>query len=73
MSPEDDMYNLAIVEDEDSYAQQLVSFVNQYQAESGNYFKITRFTDGDQIVQGYKGQFDIILMDIEKIKIKNGK
>ena len=31
------MYNLAIVEDEDSYAQQLVSFVNQYQAESGNY------------------------------------
>ena len=65
MSPEDEMYNLAIVEDEDSYAQQLVAFVNQYQAESGNYFKITRFTDGDQIVEGYKGQFDIILMDIE--------
>ena len=71
MSPEDDMYNLAIVEDEDSYAQQLVSFVNQYQAESGNYFKITRFTDGDQIVQGYKGQFDIILMDIE-MKLMDG-
>lgn len=59
------MYNLAIVEDEDSYAQQLVEFVNRYQTESGNYFKITRFTDGDQITEGYKGQFDIILMDIE--------
>ncbi len=65
------MYNLAIVEDEDSYAQQLVAFVNQYQTESGNYFKITRFTDGDQIVQGYKGQFDIILMDIE-MKLMDG-
>ena len=65
------MYNLAIVEDEDSYAQQLVEFVGRYQEESGNYFKITRFTDGDQIVEGYKGQFDIILMDIE-MKLMDG-
>ena len=40
------MINLAIVEDEDSYADQLVEFVNKYQQESGNYFKITRFKDG---------------------------
>ncbi len=65
------MYNLAIVEDEDSYAQQLVEFVDRYQAESGKYFKITRFTDGDQIVEGYNGQFDIILMDIE-MKLMDG-
>jgi DNA-binding LytR/AlgR family response regulator len=65
------MYNLAIVEDEDSYAQQLVEFVNKYQAESGNYFKITRFSDGDQITEGYKSQFDIILMDIE-MKLMDG-
>ena len=59
------MYRLAIVEDEDSYAAQLIEYVNQYQTESGNYFKITRFTDGDEITNGYKCQFDIILMDIE--------
>lgn len=59
------MITLAIVEDEDSYASQLVEYVNRYQAESGHYFKITRFSDGDEITNGYKGQFDIILMDIE--------
>ena len=65
------MIELAIVEDEDSYAAQLVEFVNRYQSESGNYFKITRFTDGDEITNNYKGQFDIILMDIE-MKLMDG-
>ena len=65
------MINLAIVEDEDSYAQQLTEFIQKYQAESGNYFKITRYKDGDEITNGYKGQFDIILMDIE-MKLMDG-
>lgn len=59
------MVNLAIVEDEDSYAAQLLEFIETYRKESGNTFKITRFRDGDEIASGYKGQFDIILMDIE--------
>ena len=59
------MINLAIVEDEDTYAAQLTEFVEKYQAESGNSFKITRFRDGDEITNGYKSCFDIILMDIE--------
>jgi DNA-binding LytR/AlgR family response regulator len=65
------MINLAIVEDEDSYADQLTEFVNRYQQESGNHFKITRFRDGDEITNGYKSQFDIILMDIE-MKLVDG-
>ena len=65
------MIQLAIVEDEDSYAQQLTEFVNKYQSESGHYFKITRFRDGDEITNGYKGKFDIILMDIE-MKLMDG-
>ena len=65
------MFQLAIVEDEDSYAEQLIAFVEKYQAESGNYFKVTRFTDGDEITNGYKSQFDIILMDIE-MKLMDG-
>ncbi len=65
------MINLAIVEDEDSYASQLTEYINKYQEESGNYFKITRFSDGDEITNGYKGQFDIILMDIE-MKLMDG-
>ena len=65
------MINLAIVEDEDSYAQQLTEFIQKFQEESGNYFKVTRFSDGDEITNGYKGQFDIILMDIE-MKLMDG-
>ena len=47
------MFQLAIVEDEDSYAAQLIEYIDQYQTESGNYFKVTRFTDGDEITNGY--------------------
>ena len=65
------MINLAIVEDEDSYAQQLTEFVNRFQGESGKTFKITRFKDGDEITNGYRGQFDVILMDIE-MKLMDG-
>ena len=65
------MVNLAIVEDEDSYAEQLTEFINKFQAESGNTFRITRFRDGDEIVTGYRGNFDVILMDIE-MKLMDG-
>ena len=65
------MIQLAIVEDEDSYAKQLTEYVNKYQSECGKTFKITRFRDGDEITNGYKGQFDIILMDIE-MKLMDG-
>jgi DNA-binding LytR/AlgR family response regulator len=65
------MINLAIVEDEDSYAQQLSEYIEKYQSESGNQFKITRFKDGDEITNGYRSQFDIILMDIE-MKLMDG-
>ena len=65
------MISLALVEDEDTYAQQLMDFINRYQAESGTFFKITRFKDGDEITNGYRGQFDIILMDIE-MKLMDG-
>ncbi len=65
------MISLAIVEDEDSYAAQLEEFINKYQKESGSCFKITRFKDGDEITNGYKSKFDIILMDIE-MKLMDG-
>lgn len=65
------MINLAIVEDEDSYAKQLTEYIEKYQSESGNMFKVTRFKDGDEITNGYKPVFDIILMDIE-MKLMDG-
>ena len=59
------MIRLAIVEDENLYAKTLMDYLERYQKESRNEIMVTRFTDGDGLVHGYQGQFDIILMDIQ--------
>lgn len=47
------MITIAIVEDEDSYAEQLKDYINEYQKELGQRFKTIRFSDGDEIVEKY--------------------
>lgn len=59
------MLNVAIVEDDALYAKQLEEYLRKYEAEHKEPIEITVFSDGDQIVQKYRSQFDIILMDIE--------
>lgn len=59
------MIKVAIVEDEIQYANQLTDFLHQYGQEMGEVFDITHFSDGDSIVNKYKAQFDIILMDVQ--------
>lgn len=59
------MIQIAIVEDEQACAKQLEQYLERYAMESKQQFQITIFHDGDEIVENYRGQFDIILMDIE--------
>ena len=59
------MITIAIVEDEEAYAKQLTEYIEKYQQESGRRFRVIRFTDGDEIVEKYTGEYDIILMDIQ--------
>ena len=59
------MIKIAIVEDNRQYAEQLETYLRQYEAEFAESFDITAFSDGDAIVSTYQSQFDIILMDIE--------
>lgn len=59
------MISIAIVEDEKMYAEQLAEYLHQYENDNGELFDITVYSDGDQIVNKYKSQFDIILMDVE--------
>ena len=53
------------MEDEDGSAEQLQEFLSQYEREMGVQIKCERFRDGDEIAENYKGNFDIILMDIQ--------
>lgn len=59
------MLRIAIVEDELIYAKQLEGFLRQFGEERQEMFEINLFTDGDEIVENYRAQFDIILMDIQ--------
>lgn len=59
------MIRVAIVEDDKNYAERLKKYIVRYEEESGKRFQITWFKDGEDIVENYKADYDIILMDIE--------
>lgn len=59
------MLHIAIVEDEDLYAQQLWDYIRRFETERKLEIQVTRFTDGDEIIENYRSDFDVILMDIQ--------
>ncbi len=59
------MLRLAIVEDDQTYRNEFKAYLSQYEKETGETFQIVEFTDGDGILQNYKSDYDIILMDVE--------
>ena len=58
------MIRIALVEDDEAYRSEFLGYLKKYEEESGQHFHITVFTDGDEIVNGYKAEYDLILMDI---------
>ena len=59
------MIRIAIVEDEDMWADVLLDHLHRYEKETGVSFDIRRFRDGYEITDPYPGDLDVILMDIE--------
>ena len=59
------MFQVAIVEDDVQYRDQLEAYIRKYETESGESFGIRMFSDGDEIVDHYAGNYDIIFLDIE--------
>lgn len=60
-----EMVRIALVEDDDGYRQVLTEYLRKYEQESREKFRLSLFADGDEIVEGYSAEYDIILMDIE--------
>ena len=58
------MYRIAIVEDEKRQVQTLIHFLHQYEKENMVDFQLDFFSDGDEIVEKYGCNYDLILMDI---------
>lgn len=59
------MIRVAIAEDEESYRQQIKEFAWRFSKETGTDMEIAEFTDGMQLVQNYKGAYDVIFLDIQ--------
>ena len=58
------MIHIALVEDEEAYRKEFLGYLQQYEKESGRQFRMSVFTDGDEILSSYKADYDLILMDI---------
>lgn len=63
------MYHIAIVEDAREFCEQLQSYLKQYEEENQLRFQISTFYDGAEILEDYKQNYDLILMDIEMPKV----
>ena len=59
------MIHIAVVDDEDIYVEQLKEYLNRYQMEKNRDIHVTRFRDGDEIIETYAGNYDVILLDIQ--------
>jgi DNA-binding LytR/AlgR family response regulator len=59
------MIKIAIVEDEITYQSQLIEYLGRFETERGEDIEIVTYSDGDEIVENYQAQFDIILMDVQ--------
>ena len=59
------MLHIAIVEDEERYAAELEEFIRRYGEETSRQISVTHYQDGEDLVEDYRGGFDILLMDIQ--------
>ena len=59
------MLRLAIVDDDAAYRAEIKTMLSRYEKEYGESFQITEYTDGDELIENYRSDFDIILLDVE--------
>ncbi len=59
------MLRIALVEDEKQYRREISGLLEQFSKDHDTEFEITEYGDGETLVENYKGQFELILLDIE--------
>lgn len=64
MLSEGKMYNIAVIEDEEKSFKTLQHGLARYESETGNSFRIYRFTDAELFLTNYKPSYEIVFMDI---------
>lgn len=59
------MIRVIIAEDDPQCYAQLEQFLNDYSRESGQTFHITHYSNGEDLVEHYKPEFDLLLLDVD--------
>ncbi len=59
------MIRVIIAEDDPQCYAQLEQFLNDYSGETGRIFHITRYDNGEDLVEHYEPKFDLILLDVD--------
>lgn len=60
---------IAIVEDNEQEQKRIASFTKQYFAEQGKTCHISLFADGDELVEHYTAEWDLIFLDIQMARL----
>lgn len=58
------MFHVAIVEDDTAFIREFREYFDRYAKETGEAFAISEFHDGDEILEKFTAEYDLILMDI---------
>ncbi|HIR83780.1 MAG TPA: response regulator transcription factor [Candidatus Galloscillospira excrementavium] len=56
---------VAIAEDDTACARQLQEYLDRYAGEKGEQFQVSVFPDGLELVESYRPDYDVLLLDIE--------
>ncbi len=59
------MLRVAVVDDDANYRKEIIAMLATYEKEYGEIFNIREYTDGDELLENYHSDFDIILLDVE--------
>ena len=63
--------HIAIVEDDINIQQQLSAYISRFFEEDVHRYKLSIFSDGDEILENFRADYDLILLDIQ-MKHLNG-
>ena len=59
------MIRILIAEDDQHCFQQMEQFIHDYSKETGRNFHITHYDNGEDLVERYRPEFDLLLLDVD--------
>ena len=59
------MMRVALVDADPTSRKLLREYLDRFSSENGERFRVKDFEDGDQIIQNYRAEYDVILMDLQ--------